>query len=39
MANLEICYLTDSGGRNTNEDKLLVKSVEQVHLLAVAYPQ
>lgn len=36
MANLEICCLTDSGGRNTNEDKLLIKSVEQLHLLAVA---
>lgn len=36
MASLEICYLTDSGGRNTNEDELLIKSVEQLHILAVA---
>jgi len=36
MASLEICYLTDIGGRNTNEDELLIKSVEQLHLLAVA---
>lgn len=36
MVSLEICYLTDSGGRNTNEDELLIKSVEQLHILAVA---
>ena len=36
MANLEICCLTDTGGRSRNEDKLLAKSLEGLHLLAVA---
>ena len=36
MANLEICHLTDAGGRSTNEDRVLVLSIDKLYLLAVA---
>jgi len=36
MASLEICHLTDPGGRNTNEDRVLATSIGELYLLAVA---
>ena len=36
MNNLKICYLTDTGGRSANEDKILAKGFGGRHLLAVA---
>ena len=36
MDNLEISYLTDIGGRSTNEDKILARCFNGKHLLAVA---
>lgn len=36
MSNLEICCLTDTGGRSTNEDRLLTKGLQELYLLAVA---
>ena len=36
MDSLEICHLTDIGGKSTNEDKLLAKRFNGLHLLAVA---
>ena len=36
MSNLEICCMTDIGGRSTNEDRVLAKCFDGLHLLAVA---
>ena len=36
MGSLEVSYLTDIGGRSTNEDRILAKSFDGLHLLAVA---
>ena len=36
MAGLEMCSLTDVGGKSTNEDKVLARSLNDLYLLAVA---
>ena len=36
MSNLEICCMTDIGGRSTNEDRVLAKCLDGLDLLAVA---
>jgi len=36
MASLEMCSLTDVGGKSINEDKVLAKSLNDLYLLAVA---
>ena len=36
MGTLEISHLTDIGSRSTNEDRILAKSFDNVHVLAVA---